>query len=581
MSLKVLDGLDICRVQDLARELLQDGILEWILGIRGGSYFCTMMGARPHIVPYSGRMSLAKVSEYLGIGAKGTEVFKALGKERKNFTVDELAAYMDYCVQDVRLCRTIYHLEIKDIPPSEQYLIALTLRKYIRPQLELDEALLALELADEREVEIAGPFLLERWLEEHVPERKEKVLFKTAMRLGVAEDDLKKTIMSNNQLAELLRSYGVEPPLKISPRTGKQTFAFAKTDEGMKALAEHENPDIRAIAAVRLGIKSTQVETRLQRFLDVAKTPKKFAIPLLYYGAHTGRFSGFDALNLQNLPRGGMLRKAITAPEGHQILAVDLSQIEARVCAFICNESWLMDAFASGDDVYRTFGAGMFSVPEHEIDTDQRFLAKMSVLGLQFQMSAPRFFDQLSAMGSPIPLAKCYDAVDYYRGISHGIVQAWRDLQSRAIPLLARHPDDAPGMMRWGPVTIYPGFIALPNGMKLHYPDLKKVTNEEGRESWQYMSAGKPTNLYGGKLLENIVQALARIILTRAELSLAKRGVFAAMSVHDELIFVVPDDKVQLYEHLVTLAMTGPVPWLSGIPLEAEGSTGPTYADAK
>jgi DNA polymerase len=102
--------------------------------------------------------------------------------------------------------------------------------------------------------------------------------------------------MSNNQLADLLTSLGVTPPMKKSLATGKQTLAFSKTDEEFKALLEHENPMIQAIVAARLGVKSTLEETRTERFIGIASRGP-MPVPLRYYAAHTGRWGGDDKLN--------------------------------------------------------------------------------------------------------------------------------------------------------------------------------------------------------------------------------------------------------------------------------------------
>ena len=108
-------------------------------------------------------------------------------------------------------------------------------------------------------------------------------------------------LMSNEKFAELLRLYGVEPPMKVSPATGKQTYAFAKTDEGFKDLADHEDVRVQTLVAARLGTKSTLEETRTQRFIDISKRGK-LPVPIRYYAAHTGRFGGDDKINMQNLP---------------------------------------------------------------------------------------------------------------------------------------------------------------------------------------------------------------------------------------------------------------------------------------
>ena len=176
-------------------------------------------------------------------------------------------------------------------------------------------------------------------LQEHLTEtrlRKETLL----QEAGVAKEEL----MSNPKFAALLEGLGVTPPMKISPTTGKETFAFAKSDEGFKALAEHENDKVQSLVAARLGTKSTLEETRTERFISIAKRGL-LPVPVRYYAAHTGRWGGDDKINLQNLPSRGVngkkLKKAIKAPVGHTLIDADSSQIEARVLAWLSEQERL------------------------------------------------------------------------------------------------------------------------------------------------------------------------------------------------------------------------------------------------
>ena len=258
-----LNSFDWSDVMLLCHNTMFDGaILDWKFGIRPKVYADTMCIARAiHGVETSA--SLRAVSEKYGIGAKGTEVVQALGKRREDFTDAELARYGDYCVNDVDLTYKLFTIMAKDFPRKELKLIDLTLRMFIQPMLELDLGLLEQHLTETRD---------------HKDELLESA--------GVVKEDL----MSNPKFAELLKSFGVEPPMKESPATGKQTFAFAKSDEDFKALADHENPQVQALVAARLGTKSTLEETRTQRFIDIAKRGT-LPVPVRYYAAHTGRWA--------------------------------------------------------------------------------------------------------------------------------------------------------------------------------------------------------------------------------------------------------------------------------------------------
>ena len=184
--------------------------------------------------------------------------------------------------------------------------------------------------------------------------------------------------MSNQIFVKILETVGVEPPMKTSLRTGKETYAFAKTDKEFTALLDHPNPKVQTLVAARLGTKSTIEETRTENLMKVAD---RGALPIMlnYYGAHTGRFSGGDKLNLQNLPRNGAIRKAITAPEGHVLVACDSSQIEARMVAYIAGQDDLVQAFREGRDVYSEFASEVYGKKVTKDDKVQRFVGKTCI----------------------------------------------------------------------------------------------------------------------------------------------------------------------------------------------------------
>lgn len=343
----------------IAQNTAFDGaIMAWHFGLAAKLYVDTMCMSRA----WSGvhvSASLAKQAErHLPNQVKGTEVVKALGKRRESFSEYQLSEYGDYCVNDVELTYALflYYMQ-QGFPVSELPVIDLTLRMFIEPELELD---------------------LDR-LETHkydVIRRKEKLLEES----GVTKEQL----MSNDKFAKLLSSLGVEPPTKISPRTGKEAFAFAKTDQGFKDLLEHDDDQVQALAAARLGNKSTLEETRTERFISIANRGP-LPVPIKYYGAHTGRWSGQDKINLQNLPsrgpNGKKLKNTIRAPKGYVVVEGDLSQIEARLIAWLAGQQDLVDAFARGDDVYKVMASKIYGVPAEEVTDSQRFIGKMTILG--------------------------------------------------------------------------------------------------------------------------------------------------------------------------------------------------------
>jgi DNA polymerase len=261
---KYLQKFDWANAMVLAHNTLFDGaILGWHFGVKPKIWADTLsMGRALHGVEVGG--SLRALAERYKLGEKGTEVLKALGKRRADFTEEELSRYGDYCVNDVELTYQLFNRMVRNFPKQELRVIDQTLRMFIEPVLELDKDLLHQHLAETRE-------------------RKEALL----ASCGVDKAEL----MSNQKFAEVLTSLGVTPPMKVSPTTGKDTYAFAKSDEAFKALAEHPDDRVQALVAARLGTKSTLEETRTQRFIEIAGRGV-MPIPIRYYAAHTGRFGG-------------------------------------------------------------------------------------------------------------------------------------------------------------------------------------------------------------------------------------------------------------------------------------------------
>lgn len=515
-------------------------------------------------------LSLAKVAEHLGLGAKGGTIHKVEGMTGADIKAAGLYdEYVDYCLNDVTLCAGIYEKLVasRRFPVPEIIVMDMVLRCAIQPQLQLDANALAEHLA-------------------HVQRQKEALL----NQIGNID---KSELMSNDKFAELLRELNVEPPTKTSMATGKETYAFAKTDPEFIALEEHENPVVQALVAARLGFKSTLEETRTQRFLDIANlqwpTSKgnPMPMPLRYSGAHTHRLSGDWNLNVQNMPRGGALRRALIAPPDHLVLAADASQIEARVVAWLCNQEDLMEEFAQGVDVYSSFASKVFKKPiDKKNNPVERFIGKTAILGLGYGLGWQKFqrtikLQSKAQTGKQIDLTddEAQEIVNTYREAYSNIKSVWGSL-NKQINVLAAGDDDEVEHFQFKSVVIKPGKILLPSGLHLSYHDL-----HEEQDGWVYTFGGKPKRLYGGALLENITQALARIIVMdaarRLRPKLAVHGVQLALQVHDELVYVVPEDLGEVCKALVLDEMRARPSWAKSLPLDAEADLGRSYGDAK
>ena len=536
----------------LAHNTMFDGaILNWRFGVRPRVWLDTLcMGRAVHGVEVSG--SLKALAERYNLGEKGTEVLNALGKRRLHFTDEELSRYGDYCINDVELTYKLFNRMVRQFPKQELRVIDTTLRMFIEPKLELDLLRLEQHLAEIRM-------------------RKEKLL----SECGVEKEDL----MSNQKFAELLKTFGVEPPTKTSPTTGKETLAFAKNDEAFLALAEHPDDRVQALVAARLGTKSTLEETRTQRFIDIAKRGT-LPVPIRYYAAHTGRWGGDDKINLQNLPsRGvnaGKLKKAILAPEGHVIIDADSSQIEARVLAWLAGQDDLVEAFAQGKDVYKKMAAAIYGKPEEEIEKPERFIGKTTVLGAGYGMGAAKFQIQLKTMGVEVDLDECRRIIDIYRRTNDAIVRLWRQAQN---VLVNMSRGDAAQLGRPGVLQILPNdnAIKLPSGLLMRYDDLKFSEGEKGVE-FHYQTRKGRTRIYGGKVIENVCQAIARCIIAEQMLRIQKKYP-VVMTVHDAIACVVPEAEAKRAQEYVEESMRWVPAWAEGLPVNCESGMGKSYGD--
>lgn len=536
----------------LAHNTLFDGaILSWRFGISPRGWLDTLcMGRALHGVEVGG--SLKALAERYGIGEKGTEVLNAIGKHRGDFSPEELSRYGDYCLNDVELTYKLFNKMSKGFPKKELQLIDLTLRMFTDPLLELDLPLLEQHLMEVRD-------------------RKEELL-KVA---GVEREEL----MSNQKFAELLKSFGVTPPMKVSPTTNKPTLALAKNDEEFKALAEHPDERVQTLVAARLGTKSTLEETRTQRFIDIASRGA-LPVPVRYYAAHTGRWGGDDKINMQNLPSRGQnankLKKAIIAPKGYVIIDADSAQIEARVLAWLAGQDDLVEAFAQGKDVYKKMASAIYGKAEDEITKDQRFVGKTTILGAGYGMGAVKFQAQLKTFGFEMELEEARRVIDIYRRTNNMITNLWREAQN-AVACLTRGDTSAlgkPGVLEVVPEECA---IRLPSGLLMRYDDLKFTQTEDGVE-YHYKTRRGRTKIYGGKVVENACQAIARCIIGEQMLKIAKKY-RVVLTVHDAITCVVREVDKEEAQAYIEECMRWVPDWAQGLPVNCESGVGASYGD--
>jgi DNA polymerase len=525
-------------------------ILTWRFGIKPMAWLDTLSMARAVHGTEVGN-SLAKLVEYYELGKKGTEVLNALGKHKKDFSKAEINAYGGYCINDVDLTYELFLRLIPSFRQSELKLIDITIKMFSEPMLELDTPLLEAHLED-------------------VKNRKELLL------QAVQQD--REALMSNQKFAELLRQCGVEPPTKISPTTGQETLAMAKSDEGFKALAEHPDERVQALVAARLGNKSTLEETRTDRFINISKRGK-MPVPLSYYAAHTGRWGGSDKINLQNLPsrgaNGGKLKRAIVAPKGYVMIDADSAQIEARVLAWLAGQDDLVEAFRNEEDVYKIMGAAIYRKAPSEITKEERFVGKTTILGAGYGMGAQKFQAQLKTFGTQIDEGEARHIVDVYRSTYMKIPKLWEQGGS-AIEAMINNQSVTFGT---GAVVVSGSKgILMPNGLYQRYPHLRQIQDPTGRYQYVYDARRGVNKIYGGKLVENICQGIARCIIGEQMIRIAKRYK-VVLTVHDAIACVALEKEAQEAVAYVEECMKWVPEWALGLPLSCEVGFGKSYGE--
>jgi DNA polymerase I-like protein with 3'-5' exonuclease and polymerase domains len=536
----------------LCQNTMFDGaILSWRCGIKPKALADTMLMSRA-LNGVEVSHSLKALAERYGVGAKGTEVLDALGKRRTDFTATELAAYGRYCINDVELTRDIFYKMMEQgFPTDELKLIDLTLRMFTDPILELDRAHLEQHLTT-------------------VVQQKADLMAK----LGSDRKDL----MSNQKFALMLNMAGVTPPLKISPTTGKEAYAFAKSDEEFLALLEHEDPLVQALVAARLGVKSTLEETRTQRFIDISKRGN-LPVPIRYYAAHTGRWGGSDKINLQNLPSRGPnakhIKNSIVAPAGYVLIDADSAQIEARVLAWLAEQEDVVATFAANGDVYKRMAAKIFGKAEADITKAERQIGKVVILGAGYGVGHVKLqmFLKMQA-GVEVDLQEAKRIIDIYRSSNNKISQLWKDADTA---LRMMNQGNSVQFGRAGVLTVVASKsgIRLPNGLYIQYNGLVGEEGERGVQ-YSYKTRNGPNNIYGGKVIENVCQALARGIIGEQMLRIAKRY-RVVLTVHDSVVACVPKAEAEEAQAYIEQCMRWTPEWAAGLPVNCESEVGVKY----
>jgi len=576
---RILKEFDWSDAMVVAQNTAFDGaVLDWLYGVKPMAWFDTL-GMSRALYPHEKAHRLEVQAQRMGIGVKGDEVNHAKGKHYADFSVEEMARYAEYCVNDVELTYKLFNAYMAmGFPKQELKLIDMTLRMFIEPVLELDKKLLvdhleAVRDAKETLMESVRDFMLKDADPEYV-----HAIFSEGMA------GIKKLLMSNDKFSKVLENYGVVPPTKVSLRTGKIAWAFAKTDEEFKSLEEHPDERVQMLVAARLGNKTTIEETRTERFIGMSSRGK-FPVPLRYYGAHSGRWSGQDSVNLQNLPsRGdnaGKIKKAIKAPKGYVVIDCDSAQIEARTLAWLAGQHDLIEAFEDKKDVYRLMASQIYQIPPEHVTTgpaSQRQVGKTVVLGAGYGVGPNKLqiFLKVQA-GVEVTLDEAKRIIHAYRTTYYKIPELWHKADEALIALRTGNgfQVDEQGLIH----AIPKKGLTLPSGLHIQYPGLGEVLDEKtGKTQLRYFSKGIPVYIYGGKVVENLCQAVARQVVAEQMLKIGKKYK-VVLTVHDAVACIAPIEEKDEAKQYVEECMSWRPKWAQTLPLACESGVGASYGD--
>lgn len=545
---------------------------------------------------------------------KGDEVISADGKHLMDFTDEEYDAYSKYGCTDVDLTWSAYNW---------------FMREFQFPELEIDVMTATIETFTYPVVELHEPVL--KVVRDMVNGKRDALLSK----VGATLSDLR----SDDKFAELLRNLGVEPPTKINAK-GQTKYAFAKKDLDFLRLLEHEDPNVVELVEARLGNKSSQAVTRVERFFELASR-NPMPMPLEYYAAHTGRWGGADSINVQNMNRNQLvdkttpvgtkvfykdaadavvavlddnkvhlaragvvendeeelhimgLRDAIKAPKGKKLVVLDWSQIELRFNSWLWGEVWILDTLVSGKDVYKVTAAMTYGIEYGEVNKSQRFVGKSQQLGLGYGAGKNGLIVVMGKRSEEFTEQQLQSFVNSYRQSAPNIKRGW-DKCKTMLNAMVQGIDVELGDKNELFYSVG-NKIMRPNGMALTYRGVHHRPGEMGNELW-FWGKNKHTKkpdwekTFGGKIVENLCQSACRDIAAEKVVNLRKKffdrgftrdDAHIVMTVHDEIIVCCKDELAEEVFDIMQDVMTHSTGWYATLPLAVDGSIAQRYGCAK
>lgn len=504
--------------------------------------------------------------------------WKKIGKGDKYFgTPEEFQKLKSYCETDVD--------------------VEYALSKQLRPLSETERKIFLLDMKINRRGVHCDKPLVDRAIELSKAEQSKGNAIIAELTGGSIQ-----TTNQRDKLLQYLKDYCFLDMPNMQAETVEATLKttlFPKAEKILKIRQTHSKSSVMKYAAMhhRMGPDDRCRET------------------LLYHGAHTGRWTG-KALQPHNYPvpklsreeiehllipnimagridlltmyRGSVphalsdtLRSCFTAAPGHVLIGADYSSIEARVLFWLAGVERALDMFRRGEDIYIDMASTIYNLPLDEITKSQRGIGKRTVLGCGYQMGPTRFEAECLKRDVALPEGMAKVIIDSYRGKYPEVKALWYDVHDTSLKALSAKATTTKGRPltfgRRGPFLLF----QLPSGRMLHYKDPEIRFNQFHKRALSHMHVHPKkkiwvrTTTYGGALVENIVQAIARDIMARAMLRAEAAGYRIIFTVHDELVAEVPIGfgSVEEFENL----LCDTEDWAEGCPIAAEGWTGERF----
>ncbi|HDT9052738.1 TPA: DNA polymerase [Staphylococcus pseudintermedius] len=512
---------------------------------------------------------------YFSVPCKPTKVNGGRTRNLPQHDPVKWQQFIDYCIRDVEVEMSIA-MKTKDFPVTEEE------QKY----WNLDQRI------NDRGIKLSKELMLGA---NELDKMSKEDLLKQAIQITRLENP--------NSTSQLLKWLNEEQGLDIPNLQKKTVQEYLKRATG-KA---------KQMLEVRLQISKTSVK-KYNKMHDMMCADERVRGLFQFYGASTGRWAG-RGVQLQNLTKHYMsdveldiardfikaqrfddlslllathpqdllsqlVRTTFVAKEGYILAVSDFSAIEARVIAWYAKEQWRLDVFNTHGKIYEASAAQMFGVPIESITKGDplRQKGKVSELALGYQ-GGPGALKAMGALDMGIKESELQGLVDSWRKANPNIVNFWKACQDAAINTVRSRKTHHTHGLRF---YIKKGLlmIELPSRRSLAYPKARISENEWGAPVVEYM--GLDINrkwiklkTYGGKLVENIVQATARDLLAVSMLRLDNAGLNIVGHVHDEVIVEIPQNSNGLAK--IEKIMSNPVKWAEGLNLNSDGFTSPFY----